>query len=83
MGEKYLSGHWSETLMAFWFGANGCEYIAFKGSHQILEFPCYKYPNPPTRIIQHTERIETLEDFNNALDKGKWFSAVYTEEASE
>ncbi len=71
---------WSETLNAFWYGANGCEYIAFKGSHHIFEFPCDKFPGPPTRVIQYTNRIETLEDFENALDNGKWYQASYKEE---
>jgi hypothetical protein len=77
-----VSAKWSETLSAFWYGANGCEYVAFKGSHQILEFPTWEYPKPPTRIIQHTERIETAEEFDRALNSGKWFVVSY-EEVSE
>lgn len=70
---------WSKQLNAFWFGANNSEYIAWKGSHQIFEYPCDEYPQPPSRVIQHTKRIETLEEFEKALDNGAWLSVSYTE----
>lgn len=74
-----LLGEWSETINAFWYGANGCEYVAFKGSHQIFVFPTWEYPNPPSEIIQHTDSIETLEDFTAALEKGVRYEAYYKE----
>lgn len=76
-----LMGEWSETLSAFWYGANGCEYIAWKGSHQIFEYPTWEYPSPPERVIQHTTRIETLADFTDALNSGRWLKASYEEES--
>ncbi|MBX6360513.1 MAG: hypothetical protein IRZ03_10600 [Acidobacterium ailaaui] len=72
-----LVGQWSNTLNTFWYGANGCEFIAFKGSYQILVFPTDEYPKPPSQIIHHTDKIETLRDFNEALEKGVWYDACY------
>lgn len=74
MMDKYLLGEWSDKLQAFWFGANNCEHIAFKGSNQVFVYDCDTYPLPPIEIIQHTGRIETLEDFDKALNEGKWFT---------
>lgn len=56
-----MNSEWSKSINAFWCGGMDEEFIAWKGSHQIFIFPCSDYPNPPTEIIQHTERIETLE----------------------
>ena len=68
---------WDKDLNAFWMGGNGCEYIAWKGSHQIFVYPTWEHPAPPSEVIQHTERIETLTDFNDALDNGKRIKAEY------
>jgi len=68
---------WDKDLNAFWMGGNGCEYIAWKGSHQIFVYPTWEHPAPPSEVIQHTERIETLADFNDALDNGKRIKAEY------
>lgn len=68
---------WSKSTNTFWMGANNCEYIAWKGSHQVFEYHCDTYPAPPVRIIQHDKRIETLEEFNAALENGEWFNASY------
>lgn len=73
-----ICGEWSDTLQAFWYGANNCEYIAYKGSHHIFVYPCDNYPNPPTEIWQHTERIETLRQFSEALHQGKQFNIHIT-----
>lgn len=80
MTERYLVGNWSEKLNAFWMGANNCEFIAWKGSHQIFVYLCDEYPSPPSMIYQHTKRIETLEDFNDALDNQKIFDVTYKEQ---
>ncbi|EOO41625.1 hypothetical protein IIU_00364 [Bacillus cereus VD133] len=64
---------------AFWYGANGCEFIAWKGSHQIFVYPCDEYPNPPSEIIQFSERIETIDDFRMALDKGGKLKCSYVD----
>lgn len=72
-------GEWSDKIQAFWFGANGCEYVAWKGSRQIYVYPTDEYPNPPTYIIQHEERIERLEDFDEALTGGIRMRATYSE----
>lgn len=69
--------HWNSHTNMFWFGANGNEYMAWKGSHQILIYPCDKYPNPPSGVIQHNKRIETLKDFEDALNTGHEFDCVY------
>ncbi|OZB99081.1 hypothetical protein CJP46_02665 [Paenibacillus sp. XY044] len=66
-------------MQAFWFGANGCEYVAWKGSHQIYVYPTDEYPSPPSYIIQHKKRIETLEEFDNALIHGIRMRATYSE----
>lgn len=75
-----VMGKWSDRIHAFWFGANGCEYVAWKGSHQIYVYPTDEYPSPPSYIIQHKKRIETLEEFDNALTFGTRMVATYTEE---
>lgn len=77
--EEYLIGEWSDNLNCFWFGANHCEWIAWKGSNQVFVFPCDEYPNPPTQIIQYAKRIETLEDFTNAIQKGVVYDTEYKE----
>lgn len=82
MKENETIGEWSESISAFWFGANNCEWIACKGSHQITVHPCDKYPNPPTAILQHDKRIETVEDFTNAMNNGKYYEVEYKEGAA-
>lgn len=77
MDKDELLGEWSEEINAFWHGANNCEWIAWKGSHQIFIYPCDNYPNPPSEILQHTKRIETLEDFTEAMYNGTFFKAEY------
>ncbi|UED72131.1 hypothetical protein [Brevibacillus sp. HD3.3A] len=69
---------WAENIQAFWHG-DWREYIAWKGSHQILVYPTDEHPGPPSHVIQYTKRIETLEDFNDALQNGKWLKATYEE----
>jgi hypothetical protein len=76
---SYEYGEWSDTINAFWCGGNDTEYIAWKGSHQIYVFPCGEYPNAPSEIIQHTNRIETVGDFNNAMENGIRSRATYIE----
>jgi hypothetical protein len=68
---------WDKDLNAFWMGGNGCEYIAWKGSHQVFVYPTWEHPAPPSEVIQHTKRIETLADFNEALDLGRHIKAEY------
>ncbi len=72
-------GDWSDHIQAFWCGGNDSEYIAWRGSHQIYVFPCGSYPNAPSEIIQHTARIETVEEFNNAMENGIRYAATYLE----
>jgi hypothetical protein len=79
MNEKYTLGEWSDSISAFWFGANDCEWIAWKGAHQIFVYPCGEHPKPPSQVIQHTERIETLEDFTEAMETGVLYEATYKE----
>lgn len=77
MDKKILLGEWSGNINAFWFGANDCEWIAWKGSHQIFVYHCGNHPNPPKQVIQHSKRIETLEDFNDAMETGVLFKSKY------
>lgn len=74
---------WNEKLKVFWQGGNGCEYIAWKGSHQVFVYPGWEHPAPPSEVIQHTKRIETLEDFDDALDNGKHLNVEYKELGSD
>jgi hypothetical protein len=74
-----LIGEWSESINAFWFGANDCEWIAWKGSNQIFVYPSIDYPSPPSGVVQHTKRIETIEDFTEAMETGKLFKVSYEE----
>jgi hypothetical protein len=74
---KKTMGEWSENINAFWFGANNCEWVAWKGSHQIFVYPCDTHPKPPSEIIQHHSRIETLEDFTEAMETGERLIASY------
>lgn len=78
MSESELLGEWDKGINAFWFGANGCEWVAWKGSHQIFVHPCDRYPHPPVGVIQHTKRIENLEDFTEAMNEGNYYKAKYT-----
>ncbi|PGZ95696.1 hypothetical protein COE51_19470 [Bacillus pseudomycoides] len=69
--------NWDDNIKAFWSGTNGNEYIAWKGSHQILIYPCDNYPNPPSGVIQYNKRIEILEDFEDAMRTGEEFKCSY------
>jgi len=73
-----ILGKWSDRFNVFWFGGMGDEYIAWKGSHQVYVFPTDEYPSPPSYIIQHTKRIETLVDFDDALTYGTRMEASYS-----
>lgn len=75
---KKTLGEFSESINAFWFGANDIEFIAWKGSHQVFVYPCMDYPNPPFAILQHTKRIDTLEEFTKAIETGEYLEASYT-----
>ena len=72
-----MDEYWSDRLQAFWIGGNGCEYIAWKGSHQILIYPCDDYPNPPSGIIQYSKRIENSNDFVDCMKNGIEMNANY------
>ena len=74
---EHTLGEWSTSINAFWYGANGTEWVAWKGSNQVFEYPCDGYPSPPIAIIQHDKRIETIEDFTNAMYNGKYYKAEY------
>lgn len=74
---KINYGEWAKGIQAFWCGGNNTEYIAWKGSHQIYVFPCREYPQMPSEVIQHTNRIETVEDFNVAMENGIRYQATY------
>lgn len=73
-----MNCEWSDKIQAFWRGGEGVEYIAWKGSHQVFVFPCGEYPKPPSSIIDHSDRIETLEDFEAAMTTGVHYDATYT-----
>lgn len=77
MSDKDILGEWSDNIKAFWFGANDCEWVAWKGSHQVFVYPCDKYPQPPFQVIQHTKRIETLRDFTEAINTGIVYEPSY------
>ena len=79
MEKEYLLGEWDKNLNCFWFGSNNCEWIAWKGSNQVFVYPCDKYPNPPSQIIQNTKRIETLGDFTEAIQNGVVYETSYKE----
>lgn len=68
---------WSDKLNAFWRGANGCEYIAYRGSHHIFVYDCDTYPSPPIAVWQFTRVIDSLEDFEEALENSVKYKAVY------
>lgn len=74
---KEILGHWSDNIKAFWYGANGCEWIAWKGSHHVFVFPCEEYPEKPDMIVEHIERIESVEEFTKAIMTGKVFKPSY------
>lgn len=74
-----MLGEWSESLKVFWFGGMDMEYIAWKGSHEILVYDCSKYPCPPNYVIKFNRRIRTLEDFNDALTNGLRMEVYYKE----
>ncbi len=77
--EEYLLGEWDSKLNCFWFGANNCEWIAWKGSNQVFVYPCDEYPNPPSQIIQYTKMIESLDDFTEAIQSGVVYETSYKE----
>jgi len=72
-----LEVEWDDNINCFWYGANGCEYIAWKGSHHVFVFPTWEYPKPPSEIIQHNTRIETVEEFEKALEMGERMKVTY------
>lgn len=57
----------------------GYEYIAWKGSVDVYVYSCDSYPSPPEEIIYYGKRIETVEDFDDALAHGKRMKATYCE----
>jgi hypothetical protein len=75
--KQTLVGEWSDDLSAFWFGANGCEFVSWKGSHDIYVYPVDDYPNPPAYVIHGIKQIETLEDFNYTLNNGIEYECNY------
>lgn len=75
--ENGMVGEWSDSINAFWFSANGCEWIAWKGSHQIFVYPGIAYPSPPTQVLQHTKRIDSVEEFNEAMNTGILYETSY------
>jgi len=76
-GGTSMCGEWSEDLSAWWFGANGCEFVAWKGSPEIAVYPCDNYPELPTHFIKSDKRIETLEDFDFVLNNGEKYACQY------
>jgi len=77
LSKKATLGEWDNNMNAFRFGANNCEWIAWKGSHQVFVYPCEKCPQLPSQVIQHTNRIETLEDFSEAIYTGAVYEPTY------
>ena len=73
---SHLIGEWSDTLHAFWYGANGCEFISFYGSQDIFVYS--QYPNPPIEVWHYNKRIESLEDFSDALHNSTKYITKYT-----
>lgn len=78
-GDETVRGEWHERINAFYFAANGREYVACKGSHQVMVYDGATYPAPPSMVLQHTDRVETLDDFSLALRFGKRMQATYTD----
>ncbi|QQO40648.1 DNA binding protein [Bacillus phage 000TH008] len=66
------------SFNSFWLGANGNEYIAYKGSQHIFVYPSNEYPDPPSSVIMFDRRIETVDDFKEALKHGEVLAAHYT-----
>ncbi|WP_157793907.1 hypothetical protein [Paenibacillus donghaensis] len=63
----------------FWRGYNGLEFISWRGSTEVFVYSPYEFPYPPSEIIRHTKRIETEDEFDNVIQHGKRFRAVYKE----
>ncbi|UED72138.1 hypothetical protein [Brevibacillus sp. HD3.3A] len=78
-----MVAEWSDKISAFWYGGidvkNGqsVELIAWKGSHHIMVYPVHEHPQPPSKFLQYHKRIETLEDFQDAIDNNKEYMATY------
>lgn len=76
---------WNEDISAFWYGGielsigQPVELIAWKGSNQIFIYPCDDHPHPPSGVLQYHRRIETLDDFEDAMKNGKRLTAKYEE----
>lgn len=63
-------GEWNDNKKCFWFNANGYEYIAYKSSNKVLVYESDNDLESPFQVIAHTEKIETLRDFTNAIQNG-------------
>lgn len=58
----------ANKIKGFWFGANGCEYMAFEGGTNVFEFDCGAFPSPPNRIFSIKERIDTYQKFKEVIN---------------
>lgn len=77
-----LCGEWSDTLNAWFFDANNCEFVAYTGSHDIFVYSCDKYPAMAEKVIHGDRRIESLEDFDHVLNNGVTYNCAYTPESN-
>lgn len=72
-----LIGEWSKEINAFWLGANGNEYITWKGLQNIFVYDCDDHISP-CQIWEFDKRIEALELFNEALYNSRKFKVKYS-----
>jgi hypothetical protein len=79
LSNKIFGAEWSDKIKAFWFGTLDSEYIAWKGSHQVFVYPIDQHPAPPAKVIQFTRRIETIQDFEEALQQGVRYEVQYSQ----
>lgn len=63
------TARWSDSLAAYWYGANGCEYIGYRKGRLIFVFDGIT-PLPST-VIESADPILSLEDFTMALEIGR------------
>lgn len=76
----HLLGEWSESgITAFWFGANGNEYISIKGTACVMEY-APEFPDFLPTLFYHkngTTNIDSIEDFSETLESGTPYEPYY------
>lgn len=79
IGGFRLNGEWVADLEAFYYNVHGHEYLASKGSNEIIVQAENPFAAAPAYVLQHTAPINTVDDFNEALLNGKRFAVVLRE----